>query len=166
MDHPHFLLVEDNPDDIALLFMALDNLGSPLEVSICHDGVEAMDALNACMARGPVGPVDPPRFVLLDINMPKVNGFEVLRRIRALPAFQELPVVMFSSSAQSSDVEQAFLDRASAYVVKPIDFNDYRRVFASIMARWGCDGEPGVDPLDESLRRRYFLAPQGQPGPS
>jgi CheY-like chemotaxis protein len=161
MEQPHFLLVEDNPDDIALLYMALDNLGSPLEVSICHDGVEAMDALTACLARRPV---EVPRFVLLDINMPKVNGFEVLRRIRAQPALKELPVVMFSSSAQASDVERAFQDHASAYVVKPIDFNDYRRVFASIVARWGAPGEERVDPLDESLRRRYFLGPQSQAG--
>ena len=155
---PHFLLVEDDPDQIALVIRALDDVGGTIEPLICHDGVEALESLGAAVARGPE---HLPRFVLLDANMPRVDGFQVLRKIRSDPAMRDLPVVMFSSSTLVADVGRAYDLGVTAYCAKPVSFADFVRVILAILVRWGGHAMEAAHQLEHAVLERYFKGPHG-----
>jgi two-component system response regulator len=134
MNKPRILLVEDNPDDEALTLRALRRHNVANEVVVARDGVEALDYL---FARGPHAGrdvTDLPALVLLDIKLPKVDGFEVLRQVRADARMKALPVVMFTSSKEEVDLARAYDDGANSYVRKPVDFSD----FTEAVTRLGC----------------------------
>ena len=153
VDAPYFLLVEDSADEIAMLLKILHELESALEVSVCHDGVEALDTLTLAVN---CTPLRLPHFVLLDINMPRVDGFEVLRKARTVPALEALPIVMFSTSARQEDVDRAFQCGSTAYCVKPMRYDDYVHVVSSIFARWGGQLKHGAQRMESELVDRYF----------
>ena len=126
------LLVEDNPVDIDLTRRAFRrrSLLSPLEVA--RDGEDALARLASWERGQPV-----PAVILLDLKLPRVDGLEVLRRIRAHPRFGTLAVVVLTSSAEHSDVQAAYKAGASSYIVKPIDFERFVTVCQHIEAYWG-----------------------------
>jgi CheY-like chemotaxis protein len=126
------LLVEDNPVDIDLTRRAFRrrSLLSPLEVA--RDGEDALARLASWERGQPV-----PAVILLDLKLPRVDGLEVLRRIRAHPRFGTLAVVVLTSSAEHSDVQAAYEAGASSYIVKPIDFEQFVTVCQHIEAYWG-----------------------------
>ena len=157
VDAPYFLLVEDSADEIAMLLKILHEIEGALEVSVCHDGVEALDTLTTAVN---CTPSRLPRFVLLDINMPRVDGFEVLRKARAVPALEALPIVMFSTSSLQEDVDRAFQCGSTAYCVKPMRYDDYARVVASIFARWGGQIRHGAQRMEAALGDQYFRSPE------
>ncbi len=129
---PSILLVEDNPVDIDLLRRAFQrrNLSNPLEVA--RDGLEALEFLD----RWERGELAPPAVILLDIKLPKVDGLEVLRRIRAHDRFRRIPVVMLTSSSEDRDIATAYDSGANSYIVKPVDFAKFVDVAEQVELYW------------------------------
>ena len=130
------LLVEDNPDDELLALRALKKSGVPNEVVVARDGVEALDYL---FARGPHAGRDTsamPRLILLDLKLPKVDGLEVLRRIRASERTRLLPVVMLTSSAEERDLLQSYSLGANSYVRKPVSFTEFVEAARQLGVYW------------------------------
>ena len=126
------LLVEDSVADAKLVELALEEAGSTSEVLRAEDGADALRKLDAIVA----GDIARPDLVLLDINLPRVNGFEVLRRVKGEPVLRTMPVVVFSTSRSDVDVAAAYALGASSYVVKPVDLHRFMDVVRSIEAYW------------------------------
>jgi CheY-like chemotaxis protein len=119
------LLVEDNPDDEALTLRALQKNNIKNKVVVAHDGVEALDYLfgSGMYAGRDVG--DPPQVILLDLKLPRLDGLEVLRRMRADERTKLLPVVILTSSVEQQDRMRGYNLGANSYVRKPVDFNQF-----------------------------------------
>jgi CheY-like chemotaxis protein len=125
------LLVEDNPMDVDLTLRAFARrkLSNPVEVA--RDGQEALDLIDRWDAAAPL-----PAVVLLDVNLPKVNGLEVLRHIRAHAAFGPVPVVMLTTSTEDADIATAYSLGANSYIVKPVSFENFVDVAGQINLYW------------------------------
>lgn len=117
------LLVEDNPDDEALTLRALKKVKLLNEVIVARDGVEALDYLMGTGAHE--GAPLTPQVVLLDLKLPKVDGLEVLRRVRADPRTRRQPIVVLTSSKEDKDLVESYELGANSYVRKPVDFNQF-----------------------------------------
>ena len=126
------LLVEDNPDDEMLTLRALKKNNILNEVAVAHDGAEALEYL---LSRGGAG-ASLPRLVLLDLKLPKVNGLEVLRRIRADKRTQIIPVVVLTSSKEQEDILNSYHRGANAYVRKPVNFADFSEAICAVGMFW------------------------------
>ncbi|HEX9800495.1 MAG TPA: response regulator [Thermoanaerobaculia bacterium] len=136
------LLVEDNPDDEALTLRALrkHNLGN--EVVVARDGAEALDYL---FATGPHAGRDAsatPQLVLLDLKLPKLDGLEVLRRVRSDERTRLLPVVVLTSSREERDLIDSYRLGANSYVRKPVDFNEFVEAARQLGLYWLLLNEP------------------------
>ena len=134
------LLVEDNQNDVELMLTVLEDSNLAGKVVVACDGVEALDYL---LRRGKFATREEgtPTVVLLDINMPKINGLEVLQQIRADAQLRWLPVVMLTSSRVEQDIIKSYELGANAYVVKPVDFEEYVKVVKEIGNFWGVRNE-------------------------
>jgi CheY-like chemotaxis protein len=130
------LLVEDNPDDEALALRALARLDIPSEVTVARDGAEALDFLFATGAHEGRDPTLLPAVMLLDLKLPKVDGLDVLRRVRADPRTRLLPVVVMSSSDESRDVAESYRLGASSYIRKPVDFGQFTETVRQLGSYW------------------------------
>ena len=119
------LLVEDNADDEALTIRALrkQNIGN--KIIVVHDGAEALDFLFCTGAYADRDPSEEPQVVLLDLNMPKVGGLEVLRRLRADERTYTLPVAILTSSNEEQDLIDGYQLGIHAYIRKPVEFNEF-----------------------------------------
>ena len=125
------LLVEDNPDDEALTLRALKKNNILNEVLVARDGAEALDMLFEDPARAAsIG------LVLLDLKLPKVSGLEVLKRLRANPATQLMPVVILTSSKEDTDLVSGYKSGANSYVRKPVDFHQFVDAVAQLGMYW------------------------------
>jgi CheY-like chemotaxis protein len=135
------LLVEDNPHDLELTLIALERTQLANEVVVVRDGAEAIDYLvgGGNYAGGPGGL---PAVVLLDLKLPKVDGLEVLRRIRTDAALKSIPVVMLTSSREETDLLRSYELGANAFVVKPVDFNQFVAAIADLGVFWAVLNEP------------------------
>jgi len=131
----YILLADDNEDDLELEMRALAEYRVANEIVIVRDGAEALDFLYR---RGEYSNRHPaqPLVVLLDINMPKVNGLEVLEKIKNDPQLHQIPVVMLTSSRQGPDVEHCYALGANAYVLKPVDFTQFADAVKTIGKFW------------------------------
>lgn len=130
------LLVEDNPDDVDLTLRALERVGPGVDTVVARDGVEALDYL---FARGDHSgrPADEqPSVVLLDLKLPRVDGFEVLARLRADERTRLLPVVVLTSSREEGDLDASYRLGANSYIRKPVDFGRFREAVGQISAYW------------------------------
>lgn len=116
------LLVEDNANDERLTLIAFEKSNVMNQVIVARDGVEALDYLFGRGAHAERDVSDLPAMVVLDLKLPRVDGFEVLRRIRATPLTRHLPVVVFTSSSQERDLLECYGSGCNSYVSKPIDF--------------------------------------------
>lgn len=125
MQHKMILLVEDNPDDEALTLRALkkNNIGN--ELVVVRDGAEALDFIFCKGAYAERNPRDMPQVILLDLKLPKIDGLEVLRRIRADENTKLLPVVILTSSKEEQDRLTGYSLGANSYVQKPVDFDQF-----------------------------------------
>ena len=130
------LLVEDNPDDEALTLRALKKNNIANEVVVVRDGAEALDYLFGTGAFAASPRAGNPQVVLLDLKLPKVDGFEVLSRIRANPATELLPVVILTSSKEERDLAESYGRGANSYVRKPVDFNEFVEAVRSLGLYW------------------------------
>ena len=119
------LLVEDNPDDEALTLRALQKNNIKNKVVVAHDGVEALDYLFASGMYAGRDFGDAPQVVLLDLKLPRLDGLEVLRRMRADERTKLLPVVILTSSVEQQDRLRGYNFGANSYVRKPVDFNQF-----------------------------------------
>ena len=119
------LLVEDNPDEVELIITALKDNHIYNEVIVAFDGVEALDYLFATGEHTGRDTDDMPTVILLDINLPRLDGHEVLRQIRADDRTKLLPVVMLTSSDRDEDKVAAYTQGANSYVRKPVDFAEF-----------------------------------------
>jgi two-component system response regulator len=125
MAHKFILLVEDNPDDEALTLRALKKNNLANGVVVARDGAEAVDFLFGTGAHDGRDIGDLPEIVLLDLKLPKLDGFEVLRRIRANERTKTLPVVILTSSKEERDIVQGYRDGCNSYVRKPVNFDEF-----------------------------------------
>lgn len=128
------LLVEDNPDDAALTMRALKSHNMTNEVVVARDGVEAIDYLFG--TGGKPAPAEPPAVILLDLKLPKLNGLEVLQRIRADERTRFLPVVILTSSDEERDVIDGYRLGANSYVRKPVDFVEFTEAAKQLGLYW------------------------------
>jgi two-component system response regulator len=136
IDHADILLVEDNPNDIKLTLHAFQtaNLANP--VTIARDGVEALDFV---FCTGPYAGrriEDAPKVILLDLKLPRVDGHEVLKRIKADPRTATIPVVILTTSREERDVLQSYELGGNSYIVKPVDFEQYTQAVRDIGKYW------------------------------
>ncbi|MCK9451112.1 MAG: response regulator [Bacteroidales bacterium] len=131
------LLVEDNPIDLDLTLRAFaaKNLSNPIQVA--RDGEEALQYLER-WEQGEPWPV----VILLDLNMPKVNGLEVLQKIKSHPDFKAIPVVILTTSSESSDLKSAYQAGANSYIIKPVDFEKFLEVANHIDLYWRVLNKP------------------------
>ena len=131
------LLVEDNPMDVDLTRRAFarGKLVNPIEVA--RDGEEALAWLPRWEAGDPL-----PIVILLDLKLPRVDGLEVLRRIKMHPVFRTIPVVVLTSSKEDNDMQTAYQLGANSYIVKPVDFEKFVEVVAQIEIYWSLLNEP------------------------
>src|SRR5262245_19781311 len=115
------LLVEDNPDDAELTLRALRKSINTDRLVHVDDGAKAIDFLLG----GADAEASPPKFVLLDLKLPKVDGLEVLRRIKANERTRAIPVIVLTSSKEDRDIAESYLLGVKSYIVKPVNFDQY-----------------------------------------
>lgn len=137
------LLVEDNPDDVELTRIAFEQANIPNRLVVARDGAEALDYLYARGSHTGRDPSQLPALVLLDLNLPKIDGREVLQAIRSDPATQALPVVVLSTSRESDDVQSTYALHANSYIQKPLDFQQFLWAVKQVALYWLVLNLPG-----------------------
>lgn len=133
MQSIHILLVEDNEGDILLTKEALEDAKILVELSIAKDGKEALDFLNKT---GKYANVALPDLILLDVNLPKKNGHEVLHYIKHSENLKHIPVIMLTTSSSQKDINMSYNNYANCYITKPVDVNDFLSVVTTIENFW------------------------------
>lgn len=136
MDCKVILLVEDNPRDEALTLRALKKSNVCNDVVVAHDGVEALDYLfgtGVCAGRETR---EMPQLILLDLKLPKVDGLQVLEKIRATERTRRLPVVVFTSSGEEEDLISSYNLGANSYIRKPVDFDQFLEATRQLGLYW------------------------------
>jgi CheY-like chemotaxis protein len=135
------LLVEDNANDLELTLTALQRCQLANPVEVVRDGAQALDYLYA---RGDWVGRDSgdPAVVLLDLKLPKIDGLEVLERVKSDPALKQVPVVMLTSSKEERDLVQSYQLGVNAFVVKPVDFRAFLQAIQDLGMFWGVLNEP------------------------
>ncbi len=136
MSDKSILLVEDNPDDAALTVHALETNKIGNTLVIARDGVEALDYLFGSGSYAGRNPADLPAVVLLDLKLPRIDGLEVLRRVRSDGRTHLLPVVILTSSNEEEDRIKGYALGANSYVRKPVDFDDFVRAAGQLGLYW------------------------------
>ena len=129
--HRPILLIDDNPMDVDLTRRAFTRRKVINPIEVARDGEAALEYLNLWEAGSPL-----PVVILLDINLPKVNGLEVLSRFKASPYAQKVPIIVLTSSAEDRDIQTAYKLGANSYIVKPVDFEKFLEVAGQIDLYW------------------------------
>jgi two-component system response regulator len=146
-DNAYILLVEDRQDDIDLTLRALRMSNVANEVVVVRDGAEALDYLFSQDKYAGRPADDLPQLILLDINLPKLSGLEVLRRLRSDDRTKLLPVVMLTTSRHDRDVIESYANGANSFVQKPVSFNEFTEAVRQLGVYWlilnEAPGRPG-----------------------
>ena len=129
----HILLIEDNEGDILLTKEAFEDLDIANNLSVARDGNEAIDFLES---RRSNMPADLPDLILLDINLPKKNGFEVLSFIKNSDYFKHIPVIILTTSSSEEDIRKSYRNYANCYISKPVEVSDFMKAIASLENFW------------------------------
>ncbi|HUK04300.1 MAG TPA: response regulator [Burkholderiales bacterium] len=130
------LLVEDNPDDAELTRLALDRLGKYARVVVLGDGAQVMDYLADDLRVSQV------RVIILDVKLPKMDGIQVLAKLKSGARTRSIPVVMLSSSTRGSDIAQCYEAGANSFVVKPVELDDYLDKISALARYWDEVNQP------------------------
>ncbi|MDA8126466.1 MAG: response regulator [Deltaproteobacteria bacterium] len=136
MEQFEILLVEDNRHDVAMILEAFREQNTCDKFQVLHNGAEALDYFfgpQGCLQRLGICHI---RFVLLDLKLPKVDGLEVLKRLKSDERTREIPVIIFSSSNEARDRKESYLLGANSYIVKPLDADHFSQVVADIGSYW------------------------------
>jgi len=142
LGHKDILLVEDNPDDVLLAKRALKKNNITNAVAVVGDGAEALDYLFGTGAYEGRDVADRPAMLLLDINLPKVGGLDVLRKIRSDERLRTIPVVILTSSKEEQDVAEGYSLGANSYIRKPVDFDKFVDAVQQLGMYWLVLNEP------------------------
>ncbi len=132
-DKPRVLLVEDNPGDIRLTQEALKESKMDIHLDVVSDGEQAIDFL---MKRGKYTDSIRPHIILLDLNLPKKNGIEVLKEVKAHESLRKIPVIVLTTSDADHDISKAYSLHANCYILKPVDFDDFAKAIRLIEVYW------------------------------
>ncbi len=154
----YILLADDNATDVEMARGALAVNKFANEVVVVEDGEDTLDYLyrrGKFHARRP----DNPLVVLLDLKMPKVDGLEVLRRVKGDAELRTIPVIMFTSSVEPADVTRSYRLGVNAFVVKPVDFQQFVKTIQAIGLFWTATNEPPPETLLETAPQPAALAP-------
>lgn len=143
------LMVDDNPDFVELARRALTKCDIPNPVVVAEDGVEALDYLFGAGAWAGRDTSDVPVLIMLDLKLPKVDGLEVLRRLRADPRTRVIPVVIMTTSAEDQDIISGYDLGTNAYIRKPVDFLQLSEVLKEVGLFWLVINEPPIKKGDE-----------------
>lgn len=136
MKNPSILLVEDNPDDVVLTLRAFKKKRVLNDVIVARDGAEALDYLFGTGTFAGRNTDEQPALVLLDLKLPKVDGLDVLRRVRADPRTALLLMVVLTSSNEDMDIETSYRLGANSYIRKPVNFEDFVEVAGQLGFYW------------------------------
>lgn len=144
MPHKEILLVEDNQDDVELTRLAFEEANVANHLVVVRDGAEALDYLFARGRYASRHAGELPSIVLLDLNLPKLDGREVLQAIRADPATRDLPVIVLTTSAEPFDVEASYALGVNSYIQKPVDFEQFVWAVRQVGLYWLVLNHPRV----------------------
>ncbi|MCW5907134.1 MAG: response regulator [Chitinophagales bacterium] len=132
-EKPRILLVEDNPGDIRLTQEALKESHTDVHLDVVTDGEQAVDFLYR---RGKFADAQRPSLILLDLNLPKKNGIEVLKEIKVDASLKKIPVIVLTTSDADHDINKAYSLHANCYILKPVDFDDFAKVIRLVESFW------------------------------
>ena len=139
MNEPHpfeLLLVEDNPQDLELTLLALREVNPSASIHIARDGAEAVDFIFCEGVHAARRISDTPRVILLDLKLPKIDGLDVLKRIKSDPRTKTIPVVVLTSSREQSDVVESYELGVNSYIVKPVNFERFSDAVRNLGLYW------------------------------
>jgi CheY-like chemotaxis protein len=140
------LLVEDNPSDIALTRRALEKSRISNPLLVVEDGVDALDYLFGKGAHAGRDPTDFPALILLDLNLPRVDGLSVLKQLRADPRTRRAPVVVLTTSTEEQDLARSYDLGVNSYIRKPVDFSQFAHAVEQLGLYWLVLNEPPPKP--------------------
>jgi two-component system response regulator len=140
------LLVEDNPDDVELTLRAFRKSKIANEIIVAHDGIEALEYLFATGKHAGRDNSRLPQLVLLDLKLPRLDGLQVLERIRANPRTKLLPVVILTSSTEEPDLKNGYSLGANSYIRKPVDFQEFQVAVQRLGLYWLLLNQPPPAP--------------------
>lgn len=132
MKKVEILLVEDSPSDVRLIREAIGETSQFVQITVAKDGVEAMEHLHSCLR----GQSHRPDLILLDLNLPRMNGREVLAEVKGDPRLRQIPVVVMTSSRSDDDISAAYSLNANCFVTKPLELGQYIDVIQAIEDFW------------------------------
>lgn len=130
------LLVEDNPEDLKLSLRALKKAALSNRIQVARDGAEALDWVFCEGAYATRKIEDTPKVILLDLKLPKVDGLEVLHRIKSDPRTKSIPVVVLTSSKEQSDIVRSYNYGVNSYIVKPVNFEGFAKAVQELGMYW------------------------------
>jgi two-component system response regulator len=130
------LLVEDNPNDVELTLHAFRRHNLANRVHVVRDGAEALEFIFATGAYAHRRSEDKPKVILLDLKLPKIDGLEVLRRLKADPQVRMIPVVVLTSSREERDIVDSYQLGVNSYIVKPVDFGQFTEAVRQLRLYW------------------------------
>jgi two-component system response regulator len=136
------LLVEDNPQDLELALRALSKANLTNRIQVARDGAEALEFIFCEGAHAARKIDDPPKVVLLDLKLPKVDGLEVLRRVKADPRTHTIPIVVLTSSKERNDVVESYELGVNSYIVKPVNFDGFVAAVQQLETYWLLVNQP------------------------
>lgn len=138
------LLIEDNPDDEELTVLTFTEARLANQIFVVHDGAEALDFLFATGQYADRNISNHPRLVLLDLKLPKIDGLQVLERLKADPRTRSIPVVALTSSREEPDIQRCYALGVNSYIVKPVDFEQFREAVRQLGMYWLLLNEPPI----------------------
>ncbi len=136
IDSTEILVVEDSADDLDMMLRALTKARVANHIQVARDGIEALDFLFCTGVHAGRDIERPPRVVLLDLKLPLVDGFEVLRRVKADPRTRQIPVVVLTSSFEQRDIVESYHLGVNSYIVKPVDFERFAAAVGELGLYW------------------------------